>query len=205
MNVRHYTFDSRGLLTGYYDAESDRPVTEQDVTLPAGVTLIPPPDFVPGMVRVFDPQARVWSQAPAEEYPVGAPPEDLLTPRWNGAFWAEGASLEEFREAKRQEIARCRYEAETGGIVLDGFRVATDDRSQAKIAGAALKAMQDPSYSCWWKGESGWALLDASTILAIADAVRAHVQACFDRERSLASLVDSASTVEAVKAVSWEG
>ena len=100
--------------------------------------------------------------------------------------------FEQARERKRSEIAAARFEAETSGI--DGIK--TDRESQALITGAALKAMQDSEYSCRWKGVNGFIELTAPQILAIADAVRAHVQACFDREAELLPLIEAATSQE---------
>ena len=100
--------------------------------------------------------------------------------------------LESAKERKRSEIAAARFEAETSGI--DGIK--TDRESQALITGAAFKAMQDSTYSCRWKTESGFVELTAPQILAIADAVRAHVQGCFDHEAELLPLIDAAESPE---------
>lgn len=107
--------------------------------------------------------------------------------------------LEATKDRKRSEIANARFVAETAGI--NGIK--TDRESQALITGAALKAMQDSTYSCRWKGVGGFVELTAPQILAIADAVRAHVQSCFDHESELVALVDAAETVEAVEAIVW--
>jgi len=107
--------------------------------------------------------------------------------------------LQDARERKRAEIAAARWAEETAGI--DSIK--TDRESQALITGAALKAMQDSTYSCRWKTESGFVELTAPQILAIADAVRAHVQACFDREAELLALVEAATTPEEVEAILW--
>jgi len=104
--------------------------------------------------------------------------------------------LEAAKERKRSEIAAARWEAETAGIDVNGFTVRTDRESQALITGAALKAMQDSTYSCRWKTESGFVELTAPQILAIADAVRAHVQSCFDREAELLPLIEAATSPE---------
>lgn len=104
--------------------------------------------------------------------------------------------LEAAKSAKRAEIAAARWEAETAGIDVNGFTVRTDRESQALITGAALKAMQDSEYSCRWKGVGGFIELTAPQILAIADAVRAHVQSCFDREAELLPLVEAAESPE---------
>jgi len=71
------------------------------------------------------------------------------------------------------------------------------------VTGAALKAMQDSEYSCRWKGVGGFIELTAPQILAIADAVRAHVQGCFDREAELVALIEAATTPEELAAIVW--
>ena len=113
--------------------------------------------------------------------------------------------LESARERKLTELAEARWQAETGGLTLpDGTAVKTDRESQALLTGAALKALQDPEYSCWWKAADGWVKLDAKTLLYLAEAVRSHVQSCFDREKILAERVGKAQTILEVSAVSWE-
>jgi len=112
-------------------------------------------------------------------------------------------TLDEAKAAKRAEIAAARFAAETGGIVVGGAEIRTDRESQAMITGAALKAIQDAEYSCSWKTDGGFVQLSAPQILAIADAVRAHVQECFDHERALNALVDAAETVAELEGITW--
>ena len=112
-------------------------------------------------------------------------------------------TLDEAKAAKRAEIAAARFAAETGGIVVGGAEIRTDRESQAMITGAALKAIQDAEYSCSWKTDGGFVQLSAPQILAIADAVRAHVQSCFDHERTLLAIIDAAGTLEDLEAVTW--
>lgn len=88
-------------------------------------------------------------------------------------------------EAKRQAIAARRYKAETSGITLNYIPISTEDRSKLLINGAALEATIDPEYTMQWKTPSGFVTLTASEVIAIARAVRSHVQACFDREAEL--------------------
>ena len=112
-------------------------------------------------------------------------------------------TLDEAKAAKKQEIASARYAAEIAGVTVGGFTVRTDRESQALITGAALKAMQDATYTCRWKTESGFVTLDSATIIAVADAVRSHVQGCFDAEYAKCVLIDAAQTVEDVEVVVW--
>ena len=107
--------------------------------------------------------------------------------------------LEEAKVRKRGEIAAARFEAETAGI--DGIK--TDRESQALITGAALKAMQDEKYSCRWKTELGFVELTALQISAVADAVRQHVQSCFDHEGELLPLIEAATTKEQLNTIVW--
>lgn len=112
--------------------------------------------------------------------------------------------FQQAKEKKRAEIARKRWEEETGGITLNGTEIATDRESQGLLTGAVLKAKDDPAYSVRWKARNGWFSLDAATIIAIADAVRDHVQACFDKEEVLQNQVDAATTEAELEAVKWE-
>ena len=128
-------------------------------------------------------------------------PDEALSPEQSAAIASYFApmTLADCQAAKKAEIANARWHAETSGV--NGIR--TDRESQSMITGAALKAMQDDTYSCRWKTDTGFVELTAAQILAIADAVRAHVQACFDREAELLALVESATTPEEVEAILW--
>ena len=82
-------------------------------------------------------------------------------------------------------IAARRYLVETGGITVDGMPLDTGRDSQALVTGAALAAVIDSAYRCQWKTASGFIDLDAQQIIALASAMRAHVQVCFNREAEL--------------------
>ena len=128
-------------------------------------------------------------------------PDEALSPEQSAAIASYFApmTLEDCRFAKKAEIANARWQAEVSGV--NGIR--TDRESQSMITGAALKAMQDSEYTCKWKTEAGFVEMTAAQILAIADAVREHVQRCFDREAELLALVEAATTPEEVEAVTW--
>ena len=125
--------------------------------------------------------------------PAPTPRHQLINGRWQ-------IPMAELRAEKKAELAEARWHAEVSGV--NGIR--TDRESQALITGAALKAMQDSEYTCRWKTETGFVELTAAQILAIADAVRAHVQGCFDRESELLTLVDAATTPEELESIRWE-
>lgn len=88
-------------------------------------------------------------------------------------------------------IAHRRYAAEISGTTLAGMPLDTGRDSQALITGAALAAMLDPGYTVRWKTAAGFVELEAAQIIAVAQAVRAHVQACFDREAELLAALEA--------------
>jgi hypothetical protein len=114
-----------------------------------------------------------------------------------------GDRLQLAKAAKLAEIAAARFAEETGGVAVNGMTIATDRESQALITGAALQATIDAGYTCQWKTAAGFVTLDATAILAVVQAVREHIQGCFDREAERAGEVGATGTVEAVEAITW--
>lgn len=100
-------------------------------------------------------------------------------------------------------IAARRYEAEVGGITLDGMQIDTDDRSKLLINGAALGATIDPAYVMQWKTPGGFVELTGEQVIGIARAVRAHVQACFDREGELHAALEAGTLTAAMLDEGW--
>lgn len=98
-----------------------------------------------------------------------------------------------------------RWRIETGGITVGGVPVATDDRSKTMIMGARIKADADPNYTVGWKTEAGFVTLNATQIVAISDAVLAHVDACFDAEAAVLAGIDAGNiaTIAAIDAFDW--
>lgn len=131
------------------------------------------------------------------------PPEGYITvEQWQKLH--HEISLPELKIRKKQEIATARYEEEISGIVFDGYQIATDRDSQSLITGAALAAMQDSSYSARWKTTTGSFInLNADQILTVAQAVRVHVQSCFDHEAELLPLIEAATTEAELNVVKW--
>ena len=111
------------------------------------------------------------------------------------------------KQALMNRIARTRYGHETGGTTVDGMQVATDRQSQALITGAFSSAKDaqesgDP-FSIRWKTAGGWVELDADQMIGLGRAVRAHVQACFDREKELVESVDDGTFEESMLNEGW--
>jgi len=100
-------------------------------------------------------------------------------------------------------IADRRWQAEVAGITVNGMRVDTGRDSQALITGAAVSAMLDPAYSVRWKTPNGFVGLEGQQIIDMATAVRAHVQAAFDREAELLEALADGTFTEAMLEEGW--
>lgn len=122
----------------------------------------------------------------------------------NGSWVVRAAlpTLDEIRARKLAEIASLRWEKETGGTMFNGMPVATDAVSQTKYIGAVVGAQIDPNAVINWKMADGtFVSLDAQAITAIAMAVRAHVQTCFNNEAELKAQIEAVTTEDGIAAV----
>lgn len=102
-----------------------------------------------------------------------------------------------------QRIADRRFQAETGGVTVQGIQVNTERDSQALLTGAAFAATLDPAYHIKWKAATGFVDLTGEQILGIASQVRAFVQACFNREAELLGAVADGSITAEMLEEGW--
>jgi hypothetical protein len=116
---------------------------------------------------------------------------------WNGTSFSRPAvDLVAYAASKRFAI-------ETAGITVGGTAIDTDRASQAQIVGAVAYVQQNPAAVFQWKaGPSTFVSLDAAAIVAVGNAVGAHVQACFAKEAEVdASIAGGAiTTTDAIDA-----
>lgn len=104
------------------------------------------------------------------------------------------------------ELKLRRDAAMASGVTVGGVAVHTDDLSQQRITSAALAVTLDAGLTINWKADGGFVTLSALQITAIAQAVRAHVQACFDREAELLAALAAAEDPEQVDITTgWPG
>ncbi|QTD34590.1 DUF4376 domain-containing protein [Pseudomonas fluorescens] len=96
-----------------------------------------------------------------------------------------------------------RFTREASGIAVEGLRIETTRESQALIASTGLSALLDPQYRCNFKTLNGFIEVGAEQILAIAKAVRAHVQACFDRELILLEALEAGTYTDEMLKDGW--
>ncbi|RUV00065.1 DUF4376 domain-containing protein [Mesorhizobium sp. M6A.T.Cr.TU.017.01.1.1] len=135
----------------------------------------------------------------------GKPPEGFISAQENvvpgyrysgGVFSLPVDSLATLRTKALARLAARRWQAETSGVVVDGVSISTDRESTAMLTAAFVVASNDPGYSIRWKVQNGvFATVTAPQIIALAAAVREHVQACFDREDELTVEILAANAV----------
>jgi hypothetical protein len=125
-----------------------------------------------------------------DAYPVG-PGEALILSDIAGIgwTWSEGEGLEPPPRAEQPPPSKAdlvayaadrRWRQEVGGITVAGVPVATDDRSKLMITGARVAAMADSGWSTVWHGADGNTYpVDAPAMVAISNAVQAHVNGGF--------------------------
>ena len=101
------------------------------------------------------------------------------------------------------QIAARRFQAETGGVIVEGIQINTDRDSQSLLTGAAFAASIDPDYRIKWKAETGFVDLTGEQVMGIASQVRAFVQACFNREAELLGAVADGSITAEMLEEGW--
>lgn len=123
------------------------------------------------------------------------------------AAMASADPVEQARAALIAYAADKRWQIEVGGISIGGIDVATDDRSKTMIMGARIKADSNPAFSTRWKTQAGFAVLTAGEIIAISDAVLAHVDACFTAEATVLAAIEAGTitTSAEIDAAGWPG
>lgn len=116
----------------------------------------------------------------------------------------EPVTLESAKAQKLAELAAWRYEMEIAGINVAGSKIKTDRESQATLTGAFISLSQGLAASIDWKADGGqWVTLTLAEITPIAQAVVAHVQACFTAEKALAAEIRSMTSIEAVQSFTF--
>ena len=116
-------------------------------------------------------------------------------------------TLQEWKVLQKRKTASRRYRAEFGGFTEpnSGLFVRTDGRTRSLLTAAKLRAQADAAYVVEnWKTANGtFITLDAPTIIALESAVHDFIEAQFAKEADLSAQIDSATTIEEVKAIHW--
>jgi hypothetical protein len=131
---------------------------------------------------------------PNISFPGGVPPQD----------WLQKNGYEEFKpeapKPTKSDLSSIRDRHLYGGITVSGMTIGTDNLTQQRIMAARIIAKEDDTYTVCWKLPSGFVELEADQIIAIADAIRAHVQSCFEAEATVLLDIADYETLEELEA-----
>lgn len=119
-----------------------------------------------------------------------APP--TMTPQVTVAVENIGAAR---KASLKAYAAMVRYNKETSGLTVAGKRYATDRETQSKLTNAVVMSQVSPSTLFQWKNVGGFVQLDAAAVVAVAQKISAHVQACFAAEQSVGAAIDAGKIV----------
>lgn len=108
--------------------------------------------------------------------------------------------IEILKQDKLADLADYRFAKETAGITISNAIIRTDLESQAMINGAVAYVTLNPTALIDWKADGSWVQIDKDTVIAIGNAVGAHVQACYSRERTHAEAIAALTTPEEIAA-----
>lgn len=96
----------------------------------------------------------------------------------------------DIKQSLQLYTAEKRWQKETGGFELNGMHIATDDRSKLMLSGVRVAAEADPDFTTQWKAADGaFVSLSAPQLVAISNAVLAHVSMCFALEAQVLSQI----------------
>lgn len=125
-------------------------------------------------------------------------PEELPTPPPE----APAPTVAQRRAQLLARLAERRYQAETGGITLDGVPIRTDRESSAMLSAAINFCNLESQAVVRWKAADGqFYELGETALRQIALEVGRHVQLCFAREAELAEALAAAPDRAALDAL----
>lgn len=94
----------------------------------------------------------------------------------------------------KEYAASLRWKRTQGGLTLpNGVAIDTSDGSKAKIDQALSVLERGWASALNWKTKDGWIAVDLATMTAIAQAVVAFEQNCFDAEQAISAAIDAGS------------
>lgn len=150
--------------------------------------------------------AEGWEELWPDEF--GFESEDArVGDEWDGEKLVQPPPPPPSKEDLIAYAAGKRWAVETSGIVVNGTVVRTDEKSQAKIAGAVQLLDADPTLTqVDWEAQPGqWVALDAASLRAVGIAVGRHVQAAFSTLRLVQEGIQSETitTYAQIDAAPW--
>lgn len=106
--------------------------------------------------------------------------------------------LENFRAAKKQELAQERWERQCAGIELsDGTVIKTSPDDFSRLAVTAQAGTETVTF----KASSGWVRFDRDRLLEVIALAGAYIESCYEWERRLAGAIEIASSIKILNSI----
>lgn len=121
---------------------------------------------------------------------------------WAVSYEVVPAPLEVALAAAYAAVAAKRFAVEVAGLRFGEMTIPTDrEVTQPRVEGAAAKAKADPDFQVvdWKLGPGVFVTLDNATLIALGEAMTAHVQGCFSREATISKLLSSKKKAETIR------
>jgi len=128
---------------------------------------------------------------------IGEPPDNYHTFDYAAKQWIDYRSIEEIRQNRRAKITADRDALEFGGFIYKGNVYDSDQVSQGRIMGAA-NAGADQT---WTLADNTTVDLTAEDLKELYATLQEHVSNAHERGRTAKALLDAATTIEQIKAV----
>jgi hypothetical protein len=160
-------------------------------------------------VPASDADYQAWLVAQGGTSRIGSEAEILYyigdsLPTWlNTASGFVQPAVGAYTKAQLKAYAgNVRYNKEVGGTTVSGVAYPTDRETQSKMTAAVVLSQVNPSATFKWKLPDGsfTASLNAAGMLAVASAVGAFVQTCFETEASVVAAID-AGTITTISGI----
>lgn len=115
-----------------------------------------------------------------------------------------GEDIDGAKKYVRDYFASKRYDVEVGGIDVGGLPVRTDRLTVGRIYQANSLAIADPAFTTDWKiGDGTFITVDATLIASISDSITSHIQASFEREKTINDEINATTTIAELQAITW--
>lgn len=158
-----------------------------------GLTVVgdaPPPDTSSAeCADSVTPNTHYFDVTTGTCQPIPAGPDDARA-RFDpvSGTWAGGSSLFQQMADQVATLANYRWQVETGGVIHNGTRFASDDRALSKyqgIASALALGVHTALTPVKWRSLDGWIDTTYGAMTQVGAAVLAHQSDCFKAQASV--------------------
>lgn len=124
---------------------------------------------------------------------------------WDSHAWVDPRSLADLKAEKWVAIKAARDAAEFGGFTWDGSVFDSDLISQSRIQGATqLAGLAPMTFSLdWTLADNSVRTLNAMQMIAVGEALGAHVATQHSIGRSLRAAIEAATSAAELDAIAW--